>query len=234
MLIFIGDVHGEFSALSKKVANVDVTNSFFIQVGDLGVGFKIKEREAALLLDLNEELKRKENVMYVIRGNHDDPSYFKHTTAAYSNLIFLRDYSVLELEGNVILLAGGAVSIDRSSRVLNNSYWKRETFVFNESLLDKAIRKHHKVDIVVTHNAPAEFHPTEMSRLVFDWCCRDSSLLTDLKAERYRHSLLMNHLIGRNLKPKFWYYGHYHFSHQSSFEGIKYRILDCAEFFTHK
>jgi UDP-2,3-diacylglucosamine pyrophosphatase LpxH len=233
MIVFIGDVHGEFTNLAQKLVSLEVRNSSFIQVGDFGVGFKTKEKEAAQLQELNEELKKGDNVMYAIRGNHDDPAYFKRNSG-YSNLFFLKDYSLLELEGKIFLLAGGGISIDRSSRVLNNSYWKEELFVFKESLLDRAIEKHTQIDIVVTHNAPAEFHPTEMSRLVFDWCCRDSELLTDLKAERYRHSLLMNHLIGRNLRPKFWYYGHYHFSYQSSFEGLNYRILDCLEFYEHR
>jgi hypothetical protein len=36
MLIFIGDVHGEFHELTHKLANHNIRNSTFIQVGDFG------------------------------------------------------------------------------------------------------------------------------------------------------------------------------------------------------
>jgi UDP-2,3-diacylglucosamine pyrophosphatase LpxH len=233
MLMFIGDVHGDFIRLSHKLANTNVRDSFFIQVGDFGVGFKTKENEAAQLETLNSRLKNANNFMYAIRGNHDDPSYFTNDTS-YSNITFLKDYSLLELEGNVILLAGGAISIDRSSRVLNNSYWKEEVFVYKESLLEKAIKDCDHIDIVVTHNAPAEFHPTEISQIVIDWTDKDPHLIPELKKERHKHSLLMNVLIGKKLKPKFWYYGHFHHSFNENFEGVKYRLLNCSEFFEHQ
>ena len=235
MLIFIGYVHGEFNELTHQLANNNISNSTFIQVGDFGVGFKRKENENRQLDQLNNRLKADGNVMYVIRGNHDDPAYFNGLGQfAYSNLIFLRDYSLLEVEGKKILLVGGAISIDRSSRVLNNSYWKEEVFVFNESLLEKAIGKCDHLDIVVTHGTPAEFHPSEIGPLVFEWASYDPHLITELKKERYKHSLLMNVLIGKKLKPRFWYYGHYHFSYQGNFQGIRYKILNCSEFFEHK
>ena len=155
MIIFIGDVHGEFKELSNKLANTNVKNSTFIQVGDFGLGFKRKENEAAELNTLNKRLKDLNNEMYVIRGNHDDPSYFT-SNRSYSNILFLEDYTLLKVEGKNILLVGGAISIDRSWRVLNNSYWLEEVFVYDKIKLENALRNFDRVDIVVTHNAPNE------------------------------------------------------------------------------
>lgn len=233
MVILIGDVHGEFIKLANKLANTNVRNSFFIQVGDFGVGFKTKVNEFAQLQLLNSRLVSANNMMFVIRGNHDMPFYF-NGDSSYSNIIFLKDYTLLKLEGKNMLLAGGAISIDRNSRVLNNSYWEEEIFVYKETLLEEALEGCGKLDIMVTHNAPAEFHPTKISQLVIDWTDKDPNLISDLKEERYRHSLLLNTLIGKKLKPAFWYYGHYHFSHHDNFQGIRYRILDCSEFFEHR
>ncbi|MFM7429855.1 MAG: metallophosphoesterase, partial [Flammeovirgaceae bacterium] len=106
MLIFIGDVHGEFYDLIQKLANHDIRNSTLIQVGDFGVGFKSKENEINQLERLNDFLKANKNVMYVIRGNHDDPAYFDGRVT-FSNLILLNDYSLLDVEGNKIFLVGG-------------------------------------------------------------------------------------------------------------------------------
>jgi UDP-2,3-diacylglucosamine pyrophosphatase LpxH len=233
VLIFIGDVHGEFKRLEDKLANTSTRDSSLIQVGDFGVGFKTKENEARQLSSLNDLLESRGNKLFVIRGNHDDPFYFTNNTS-YSNITFLKDYSLITTEGKTILLAGGAISIDRSSRVLNNSYWKEEEFSYEVDFLEKAIRDCDKTDIVVTHNAPTEFHPTKISQIVIDWSDKDPDLISNLKEERHKHSMLMNALIERNRKPSFWYYGHHHISHQSDFDGIIYRILNSSEFFEHR
>jgi UDP-2,3-diacylglucosamine pyrophosphatase LpxH len=146
MLIFIGDVHGEFHELTHKLANHNIRNSTFIQVGDFGVGFMSKENEIHLLGKLNDRLKADRNVMYVIRGNHDDPAYFDGKLV-YSNLIFLEDYSVLEIEEKTILLIGGAISVDRTSRTLNKTYWADEGFVLDQKKLRSKIDQITKLDL---------------------------------------------------------------------------------------
>jgi UDP-2,3-diacylglucosamine pyrophosphatase LpxH len=234
MLIFIGDVHGEFYDLTHKLANHNIRSSTFIQVGDFGVGFKSnKENEIKQLGKLNDRLKADGNVMYVIRGNHDDPAYFDGQVA-YSNLIFLKDYSLLEIEDKKILLAGGAISIDRNSRKLNVNYWENEEFALSESMLKAALKRVKKLDIVVTHSAPSEFEPRELGKIVWEYCVYDSGLIHELKKERGRHSLLMNILAGLKLKPTHWYYGHFHYSYHNNYGGLKYRVLNCSEFFEHQ
>ncbi len=104
MIIFIGDVHGEFKELTVKLARSNVRESHFIQVGDFGLGFKKKEAESDELEALNSFLIKENNHLYVIRGNHDNPKYFK-ASSGFSNITFLADYSLIELEGQTILLA---------------------------------------------------------------------------------------------------------------------------------
>ena len=61
MIIFIGDVHGEFNELSNKLANTNVKNSTFIQVGDFGLGFMKMKNEISQLNILNNRLKDANN-----------------------------------------------------------------------------------------------------------------------------------------------------------------------------
>jgi UDP-2,3-diacylglucosamine pyrophosphatase LpxH len=232
MVVIIGDVHGLFTNLTRLIEIKKINNSSLIQVGDFGVGFKTKENENLLLSILNSQLVEANNTMYVIRGNHDDPSYFPNCKK-YSNIIFLPDYTLLQLKGKNILLAGGAISIDRSWRVLDNSYWLEEVFVYDRDKLDAAVKNCSHLDIVITHNAPAEFYPTEISSIVYEFTDKDPNLIEDVKKERSQHSLLMNDLDSRGLRPKLWYYGHYHMSRTGNYEGIDYRILDCLDFFGH-
>jgi UDP-2,3-diacylglucosamine pyrophosphatase LpxH len=80
------------------------------------IGFTTPENDMRILEDLNEQLKKKNITMYAIRGNHDNPAFFKGDHIL-SNLKLLPDYTVLDLEGKKILLVGGAVSVDRVPRL---------------------------------------------------------------------------------------------------------------------
>jgi hypothetical protein len=86
----------------------------------------------------------------------------------------------------------------------------------------------------VTQNAPADFSPLEFGSIVMGWAAHDRELITDLNKERARHTMLFDILVNEKLKPRFWYYGHFHYSFHDSFEGVKYRLLNCSEFFEHQ
>lgn len=232
MLIFIGDVHGEFKELEHRLNVRKIRDSVFVQVGDFGVGFYHKESEINHLNNLNECLKQSGNTMYVIRGNHDDPAYFDGKVA-YSNLVFLRDYSVLELKGYTLLLIGGAISIDRAIRIQGRDYWKDEEFVFDTDRLEAALKEIKNVDIVVTHTAPSEFWPFEINNLVRSYASRDDNLILDLARERESHSKLLKHLTSR-FTPTHWYYGHFHTIVDGEYNNLKYYVLGESEFREHR
>jgi len=114
MLVFVGDIHGEFVELIEKLAGTGIEKSSLIQVGDFGLGFKSQKTEGAELENINTMLAASENTLYVIRGNHDNPNYFNHASN-YSNIQFLSDYSLLTIEGLTILLVGGAIFLSSQS-----------------------------------------------------------------------------------------------------------------------
>lgn len=230
MIYLIGDVHGQFKLLAARLIRMNIHNAFLIQVGDFGAGLK---RDEALELDVvNQFLLSQNNKLYIIRGNHDDPSYFSESKTQ-GNITFLKDYSFLHADDQKILLVGGAVSIDRKERVEDNSYWKNEVFQFKEDELNKALKCVNKIDIVITHSAPAEFLPNEIDENVRHFAERDMNLLSDLAKERSDHSSLMNHLQKHCVLPRFWYYGHFHKSLEGIFNGIHYRTLNAMEIFDH-
>ncbi|MBS1507021.1 MAG: metallophosphoesterase [Bacteroidetes bacterium] len=232
MLYFIGDVHGELEHLADKLAFKNIRDSQLVQVGDFGFGFfGSKEREDQSIKTLNKTLTASNNLLYVIRGNHDDPSYFEKWQKI-GNIRIVPDYSVLELNGYSVLLIGGAISIDRTSRVLGKSYWKEEEFVFDQDRLESVMKDLKKLDIVVTHNAPLEFWPFEFNNLVRAYARRDENLLTDLNDEREKHSKLLKRVTSR-LTPTHWYYGHFHTIEDNQYNEIKYFALGESEIREH-
>jgi calcineurin-like phosphoesterase family protein len=69
-----------------------------------------------MLENLNKFLHEKDIFMIAIRGNHDNPEYFKGDYK-FTNLHLVPDYTVLKLEGQNFLFIGWSISIDRKPRI---------------------------------------------------------------------------------------------------------------------
>ena len=86
-LYSVGDIHGNFTNFEKLMGNSK--NSDYILVGDVELGFHSKEYYTEWFRDWNERLKNDGNVVYLMRGNHDDPSFWTEKKINFSNIIFL-------------------------------------------------------------------------------------------------------------------------------------------------
>lgn len=86
----IGDTHGvqECTRLIKEDLESNfMMNSSYIHVGDFGIGFKEFYDDVADLIELNDVLKKYNNRLYVVRGNHDNPQYFASNMHKYDELL---------------------------------------------------------------------------------------------------------------------------------------------------
>jgi predicted phosphodiesterase len=119
-IIFVGDIHGQLSQITYYQKIYNIRNSLFVQVGDFGIGFLRKEKEISNLKYFNDIFKNKNNVVYAIRGNHDDPTYFIENRYSTSNIKLIQDYTILDVETNnaalKMLFMGGGTSLDRTTR----------------------------------------------------------------------------------------------------------------------
>jgi len=92
-LSFLGDIHGNWDVMTNHFEGNDITNVNLIQVGDFGIGYLKKDEESQRLKYLSSILKKRNSFLYIIRGNHDDPSYFYASSVnTYSNIILLQEY----------------------------------------------------------------------------------------------------------------------------------------------
>ncbi len=229
-LYFLGDIHGDLEWLSWAINQKDIKNSTIIQVGDFGLGF-LKDEDTKLY-HLNRVCSTNNVMIYAIRGNHDNPASFD-SADSYSHLKFLKDYSVLNLYDQNILLVGGSISIDRTHRTENVSYWKDENFSFDSTKLDDCLKDFKKIDIVVTHSSPEGTYPYDLDLIVHAWMEIDKALHTDLVVDRNAHTMLLDRLISISLKPSHWYYGHFHKSRLTEYMDIGFKLLDINEFHKH-
>ena len=110
----------------------------------------------------SSRLSKSNNWIVMMRGNHDDPSYFNEEKISHQRFRTTPDYSVIQACEHNILCVGGAVSIDRTDRIKHDakhpdssvvSYWENEMPFFNEEALND-IGQNFKIDTVVTHTSP--------------------------------------------------------------------------------
>jgi hypothetical protein len=212
MIVAIGDVHGKFDQLILKIQSVLEGNTGvnFVQLGDFGLGFEQPVRDWNTLNPINELLKQSDSMLYVIRGNHDNPAFWDWgCTFHFSNIRFIADDTTLMIEDKVCYFAGGAVSIDRTRRRQGVDYWCGEIYYPKPAryITDK-------IDVLFTHDVyhPCSPYTIKDSDAVLYFAEFDELLIHDLQ---HSHAVMEN-LYEDILKTNqtfTWYHGHYHQSH---------------------
>lgn len=212
-IIFLGDIHGNLNLIKYYINSMKLTNTIFIQVGDLGAG-TIHQKAYDLL---NEILVKSNCMLYAIRGNHDDPVWFDVTRNVTSNIIFVKDYDIIRLLDKDILFIGGAVSIDRKWRVdEGHPYWFEEPVKTDpQYLIELAEVKN--IDICVTHTAPLFCFP-------IGTFFEDKYLEVDIRDERKYLEVVFELIKNKGLTQ--WYYGHFHNANSEIIEEVEFNLID--------
>jgi len=222
---FLGDTH-TLDILDRLISNIpDEKNYTIVHVGDCGEGFASQKAERNILRELYKYLDDRASKVSVCRGNHSDPQYFSPNHWANQEfkkcIEFVQDYTIMDINGLTYQFIGGAISIDRTSRTKNVTWWENEIFVEKPELATK-------VDVLVTHTAPHFCHPVEFSKIVYDWAQDDSTLLSELSHERQMVTNIFN-----ICQPKLHVYGHFHqYGNSEMINGCKHRQLGIDEFWT--
>jgi Icc-related predicted phosphoesterase len=214
-MYFLGDIHTEFQVIINFIRkNEGKSELNLIQVGDFGAGIRSSFDED---MDyLNEQLGFYNVKLYVIRGNHDDPKYFDGTHNL-SNIQFLKDYTVLKIEGLNILFIGGAISVDR---LVSYDYFVDEAIVFDPIKLSEF----RDIDVVVTHTAPNFAYPKGVNDTVRFYAISDKRLIDDVINERNEVAIMFD-ILNENNKLKHWFYGHFHQTINFKYENTEFHLL---------
>jgi len=228
-MIVVGDVHGNWRDLAKRVYASGVQGADIIQVGDFGLGFNTPQRERELLAPLHRALVAAESVLHVVRGNHDDPAYWRPSHShdwRYDTIRLVPDYTVLSVHGARILCVGGALSIDRILRRRNHGYWPDEGVVFDEDRLAAL----NLTDLwgVMTHTAPDIAPPFAIDSSVRGYLDIDLPLAEELRRERAALTQLYEVIRARTSVPT-WVYGHFHGHAEALHEGTRFILVDVMQ-----
>ena len=244
-IIVCGDIHGEFNALVNKVCvQYDIHDSIIIVAGDCGFGFERLGYYDNIYKKNRKRLEEHNNYILMIRGNHDNPSYFTDKYINYKHFMTIEDYSVINAAGRSVLCVGGAVSIDRQSRIeqqlkMKTShyhgddeikpqyYWENELPYYDENKIEQAC-DYNVIDCVVTHTAPSFCEKINKQGLD-SWSLDDKTLLDDVATERCVMDKIFNKLIEMKQPLTYWLYGHFHQSWNSRIDDVRFIMLDIMQ-----
>ena len=239
-VVVCGDIHGAFETMVfKACVQCGMTDTLIIVAGDCGFGFERPNHYINLYNGLAGRLKKANNWIVFVRGNHDDPSYFLEEKICYERFRCVPDYSVIQACGLDILCVGGGVSIDRLARQREAAryikketatYWDNEMPVFDEDKI-KEISDYCLIDTVVTHTSPS-FCPLLDKNGLRGWAAYDPQLLVDCDMERTTMDRIYQTLKEGGHPVNKWYYGHFHQKWTWKYENTDFKMLDIMEFAT--
>ena len=96
-IVVCGDIHGDFNGLVFKLCvQYQMTDTLLIVAGDCGFGFEKPGYYDIIYNRNSERLSKANNWILMIRGNHDDPSYFNEKKISHDRLRTIPDYSVIQ------------------------------------------------------------------------------------------------------------------------------------------
>jgi len=237
-IAFIGDIHNKISQIRTQLSNYKDT--LFICTGDFPLGVNSFDTDIEILENIEYSLSINGNVLFIIRGNHDNPKYFKKNSTMRNvlsntapNVILVPDYSIINTANHNILCVGGARTIDRVFNFKDIYWWQNENVQKPD---DGFFTQENDIDIIVSHSAPLFAQPLEFSDalkhynsfMVNAYSLYDSKMKNDVYKERLLLKGLYEKLNNKN-HIKCIVFGHYHKSIISMYNKTKCISLAFCE-----
>lgn len=240
-IIVSGDIHGDFKGVVFKLCiQYNLKDTLLIVAGDCGFGFELPGYYEQIYNSVAKRLRKANNWIVFVRGNHDNPAYFNEERVAYKRWRCVPDYSVIQACGHNILCVGGATSVDRYMRKEENArkrerghtqtavWWPNEAPVFDEDAI-LSIPVEVPIDTVISHSAPSFCEKTSHQGLQ-SWAAKDPGLIKDVNTERETMDQVFKCLRQQEHPLRQWFYGHFHQSWRGRREGVSFLMLDIEEF----
>jgi len=238
-LVFIGDVHNKFSNIVEHMS--EYSDTLFISTGDMHLGERSFDFDIERLENIEYSLSINNNILMIIRGNHDNPKYFKKNSTFRTlleetapHIILIPDYSIIKTSKYNILCIGGARSVDRVFGIKDITWFQNENIQKPD---DNFFNQNNNIDIIVSHSAPLFAEPLEFSNelkhynsfIINAYSIYDAKMKNDI----YKEKLLLKGVYEKlNNKRHIQYlvYGHYHKPLETRYNKTNCVSLGVGEF----
>lgn len=218
------------------------SDAIIISAGNNKIGFNNDSYYEKVFGKMNEILAKNNTTLLFIRGNNDDPSFFREEKINFSNVKTIPDYSIIKTKYGNVLCVGGGLSVDRvwrkkqqdrlssiSSNKKKTLYWKDEMPIFDGDKMNELSESGIKISGVVSHVAPTFAFP-DIADSLDDWCSKDADLAHDIENERLVMDKIYDALRSMRNRPSFWFYGHYKVDNAEHRANILFRAMPPLSF----
>jgi hypothetical protein len=233
-LFACGDTHGEIDSQKLELAffpeQASLTkNDVLVQLGDFGwiiypFGENQKQEDAL------DELAGKNFTLAVVPGNHENFDIIfqlpiiekwggkvRVLSRKTGNIFLLERGEIYIINGKSCFVFGGALSIDKDTRILGYDYWEQEIPTWQEFNygMDSLDKVNWNVDYVFTHTCPINI----ISEIIHKTVYTEGKYKDQVSVYLYQ--------IYKNLKFKEWYFGHFHTDVRVDFSDTDDGIFHC-------
>lgn len=213
MIIFIGDIHGEwghFNSFINEMYSKHKEPITFIICGDVAYFW---------LNDPEPKIKRPPYCKIIwIPGNHENwdiiDKYSLGTLHELQDGVFLATFGAIEtIEGHNIMFCGGADSVDKNLRMPLVDWFPQEIITNKDMnfVLDNVEQQ--KIDILVSHTCPAMFF-SQLSKKI-DW----------LEEKSVDPSTYALDIIVDRFRPDLCIFGHFHRYMEGNIKDMRWKCL---------
>lgn len=231
-VILCGDIHGCPGNIVSTIESYDLRDLDIIILGDVGIWRYRDHRGKFMIFD--KALAERNINCYAMRGNHDNPIFFRQPGTheevdrfwnKFTNFKLLPDFTTISYKGKTGIAIGGGLSVDRSRR---NSFYKRREPQFKFSyrnddwwpdelaqIPDDLSSIHY--DFILSHNGPCPPCLVHHAPIINYYQKFDTTLVEDLKVEQDKYDNIANMFT-----PHKWFMGHYHIEYM-----FQYKNIDC-------
>lgn len=204
-----GDWHGNtrwavttITALCQQLPRPDpYAPKIILHAGDFGIW----PGDTRYLSQVALTLAREDAILIFVDGNHENHDRLTRLQNQQPGQMFIaiRDRIWWATRGarwtwhnRVWLALGGAASVDRAARTPGTSWWPQEQITITQAALAALAGK---ADVMLTHDAPAGFHPPLTG---------DAPTWWDLDTAHHHQYLLYK--ICQEIEPSWHIHGHLH------------------------
>jgi len=214
------DIHKVYKWYNKNQNHLTKEKDFLFQLGDWGAIWYYPNDRALYKKDLKLQLQwsKKNFTLCVIPGNHENYDLIEKLPVeekwggkvrvlkpvnpwnqkSYGEIYLLERGEIYDIQNKKILALGGAMSQDKSVRVIGESYWSQELWTPKQekNCLENLDRVDWEVDYVFAHTCP-----TSIGNILLNL---EYGKINDCTAKFFES------LIQSGLKFKEWHFGHWH------------------------
>ena len=212
MIYITGDIHGEVFRVEEAVETFNIgSEDIIVLLGDVGMNYYGNNRG-------DKHRKKRMNKLgvpiFCIHGNHEmrpgtiatyrEMEWHGGTVYVedeYPNLLFAKDGDAYDMDGQKVIVIGGAYSVDKWYRLQCGLSWfpdEQPSEAIKASVEQKLEELNWKVDAVLTHTCPERYIPREAFLSSVNQATVDNS------TEQWLDT------IAERLDYRAWFCGHWH------------------------